>query len=146
MKKRLTLEDTLNEEEDRERMRSAEKAAETLCKSFDNEDFYTSHDIDWEAREQKWTEFEKKNDNKEDRKAEISIHDVPWLPSPDFANILEHMAAFDVRRHDDDRDEEKNKQVERITRKTFRRANLRWHPDLVPNLASDSKSATKKRS
>ena len=143
MKKKLSLENTLNEEEDIERMRNAENAAESLCKSLDADDsFYSKTDIDWDEHEQKWIEFNQKNNNKIKDNKKISMHDIPWPPTSAVENdLLKHMAAYELRSASDDdvnklskeaADDENSTRLDRaekIYKRAFRRANLRCHPD-----------------
>ena len=61
IKKKLTIESALNEEEDDigslGQLRSC--VCETLCKSLDDADLFCDlEDIDWDDHEQKWTEFD----------------------------------------------------------------------------------------
>ena len=129
IKKKLTIESALNEEEDEERIRNAEMAAETLCKSLDDAECFAREDIDWDDHEQKWTEFDSTTFREEEGKM-ISMRNVPWPPSED---ILQHMAAFEMRQKEEGEDfeceERKVLVAEKIYKKAFRRANLRWHPD-----------------
>ena len=140
MKKKLTIESALNEEEDEERIRNAEMAAETLCKYLDDAECFTREDIDWDDHEQKWTEFDTASTYRgggkggEEQKT-ITISNIPWPPSED---ILQHMAAFEMRQKQEEGEEElepgkgaqrKVATAEKIYKKAFRRANLRWHPD-----------------
>ena len=129
IKKKLTIESALNEEEDEERIRNAEMAAETLCKSLDDAECFAREDIDWDDHEQKWTEFDSTTFREEEGK-KISMRNVPWPPSED---ILQHMAAFEMRQKEEGEDfeceERKVLVAEKIYKKAFRRANLRWHPD-----------------
>ena len=129
IKKKLTIESALNEEEDEERIRNAELAAETLCKSLDDAECFAREDIDWDDHEQKWTEFDSTTFREEEGK-KISMRNVPWPPSED---ILQHMAAFEMRQKEEGEDfeceERKVLVAEKIYKKAFRRANLRWHPD-----------------
>jgi len=140
MKKKLTIESALNEEEDEERIRNAEMAAETLCKYLDDAECFTREDIDWDDHEQKWTEFDTASTYRgggkggEEQKT-ITISNIPWPPSED---ILQHMAAFEMRQKQEEGEEElepgkgaqrKVAAAEKIYKKAFRRANLRWHPD-----------------
>ena len=137
MKKKLTIESALNEEEDEERTRNAEMAAETLCKSLDEADCFTRENIDWDDHEQKWAKFDAATTcggkEAEGEQNKISMSDIPWPPSKD---ILQHMAAFEMRQkgereefEDGSRAERKAAAAEKIHKKAFRRANLRWHPD-----------------
>jgi len=139
MKKKLTIESALNEEEDEERIRNAEMAAETLCKYLDDAECFTREDIDWDDHEQKWTEFDTASTYRgggkggEEQKT-ITISNIPWPPSED---ILQHMAAFEMRQKQEEEEElepgkgaqRKVAAAEKIYKKAFRRANLRWHPD-----------------
>jgi len=139
MKKKLTIESALNEEEDEERIRNAEMAAETLCKYLDDAVCFTREDIDWDDHEQKWTEFDTASTYRgggkggEEQKT-ITISNIPWPPSED---ILQHMAAFEMRQKQEEEEElepgkgaqRKVAAAEKIYKKAFRRANLRWHPD-----------------
>ena len=138
MKKKLTIESALNEEEDEERIRNAEMAAETLCKYLDDAECFTREDIDWDDHEQKWTEFDTASTYRGkggEEQQTITISNVPWPPSED---ILQHMAAFEMRQKQEEGEEElepgkgaqrKVAAAEKIYKKAFRRANLRWHPD-----------------
>ena len=139
MKKKLTIESALNEEEDEERIRNAEMAAETLCKYLDDAECFTRQDIDWDDHERKWTEFDTASTYRGGGKAgeeqkTITISNVPWPPSED---ILQHMAAFEMRQKQEEGEElepgkgaqRKVAAAEKIYKKAFRRANLRWHPD-----------------
>ena len=104
MKKKLTIESALNEEEDEERIRNAEMAAETLCKYLDDAECFTREDIDWDDHEQKWTEFDSTTFREEEKeKNMISMRNVPWPPSED---ILQHMAAFEMRQKQEEGEEE----------------------------------------